>query len=83
MHIDKIMNVVHRIKGCSLHVYEKYEAQRMVLVKVDIMYASWQMIEDIFFQIINHYILVAMVTNTRLIFHGYVMALYAYRHRYR
>ena len=55
----------------------------MVWVKVDIMYVSWQMIEHIFFQIINHKILVAMVTNTRLIFHGYVAALYAYGHRYR
>ena len=50
----------------------------MVWVKVDIMYVSWQMIEHTFFQIINHEILVAMATNTRLIFHGYVAALYAY-----
>ena len=55
----------------------------MVWVKVDIMFVSWQMIEHIFFQIINHEILVAMVTKTRLIFHGYVAALYVYRHRYR
>ena len=41
-----------------------------------IMYVSWQIIEHIFFKIVNHEILVAMVTNTRLIFHGYVMALY-------
>ena len=34
------------------------------------MYVSWQIIEYIFFQIINYQILVAMVINTRLILMG-------------
>ena len=59
-------------------MYEKYETKQTVCVKVNIMYVSWQIIEQIFFQIINHEIFVAMVTNTRLIFNGYVAALYAY-----
>ena len=52
------------------HICSNVSVDNTGLVKVDIMFVSWQIIEHIFFQIINHHILIAMVTNTRLISMG-------------
>ena len=68
----------HLAYNNSSYICMKNMNPRNVWAKVDILYVSWQIIEQLFFQIINHEILVAIVTIKRLIFHGYVAALYAY-----